>query len=94
MREDPGLDLGKVASSLVAYYGLRVASVALRPIGYDPNAAVYEVAARGGTEWYRILLEGPFRPGSRVRLAGVAGANRIRNPERARPPANALPGRK
>ena len=44
MREDPGLDVDKVSACLQAHYGLRVTSVTFLPIGYDPNAAVYEVA--------------------------------------------------
>ncbi len=43
MREDPGLDVAKIVVCLQAHYGLRVASVAFLPVGYDPNAAVYEV---------------------------------------------------
>ena len=45
MREDPGLDVNKICASLEAHYGLRVASVTFLPLGYDPNAAVYEVAS-------------------------------------------------
>ena len=33
MRDDPGLDMGKIAACLDARYGLRVASVAFLPIG-------------------------------------------------------------
>jgi hypothetical protein len=45
MREDPGLDVDKISACLQAHYGLRTDSVTFLPIGYDPNAAVYEVAS-------------------------------------------------
>ena len=52
MREDPGLDVGKIAACLNTYYDLQVASVAFLPVGYDPNAAVYEVVSRDGTSFF------------------------------------------
>ena len=52
MREDPGLDVGKIAVCLEAHYGLRVASAAFLPVGYDPNAAAYEVVSREGEAYF------------------------------------------
>jgi hypothetical protein len=52
MREDPGLDKSKISSCLEAHYGLRAASVAFLPVGYDPNAAAYEVVSREGEAYF------------------------------------------
>jgi spectinomycin phosphotransferase len=59
MREDPGLDVGKIATSLEEHHGLRGASVAFLPIGYDPNAAVYEVVAGDGGSYFLKVRFGP-----------------------------------
>ena len=40
MREDPGLDVGRIAASLEAHHGPRVTSVTFLLLGYGPNAAV------------------------------------------------------
>jgi spectinomycin phosphotransferase len=52
MREDPGLDVDKISASLEAHYGLRVTSATFLPIGYDPNAAVYEIVSRDGNAYF------------------------------------------
>ena len=52
MREDPGIDAEKISASLEAHHGLRVASVAFFPLGYDPNAAVYEVVSGDGVRYF------------------------------------------
>ena len=52
MREDPGLDVDMIVASLEAHYGLRVTSATFLPIGYDPNAAVYEIVSRDGTIYF------------------------------------------
>ncbi len=55
MREDPGLDVDKISACLQAHYGLRTDSVTFLPIGYDPNAAVYEVAScDGGCHFLKV----------------------------------------
>ena len=59
MREDPGLNVDKISECLDMHYGLRGASVAFLPVGYDPNAAVYEVAARDGTAYFLKVRFGP-----------------------------------
>lgn len=59
MREDPGLDVDNISACLEAHYGLRVASVAFLPIGYDPNAAVYEVVSRDGSAHFLKVQFGP-----------------------------------
>jgi spectinomycin phosphotransferase len=59
MREDPGLDVDKIVASLEAHYGLRVTSATFLPIGYDPNAAVYEIVSRDGTAYFLKVRYGP-----------------------------------
>ena len=59
MREDPGLDAGKIAACLEAHYGLRAASVAFLPVGYDPNAAAYEVVSWEGVAYFLKVRFGP-----------------------------------
>ena len=59
MREDPGLDVDKIVASLEAHYGLRVTSATFLPIGYDPNAAVYEIVSRDGTVYFLKVRFGP-----------------------------------
>jgi spectinomycin phosphotransferase len=59
MRENPGLDVDKISASLEAQYGLRVTAATFLPIGYDPNAAVYEVAARDGNAYFLKVRFGP-----------------------------------
>ncbi len=49
MREDPGLDVDGLSASIEEHYGPRVVSVTFLPLGYDPNAAVYEVVSRETT---------------------------------------------
>jgi hypothetical protein len=59
MREDPGLDVGRIAASIEAYHGPRVVSGTFLPLGYDPNAAVYEVASLDGTSYrWRVAITG------------------------------------
>ena len=59
MRQDPGLDVGRIAASLEEHYGPRVVSVNLLPLGYDPNAAVYEVLSRDGAAHFLKVRFGP-----------------------------------
>lgn len=59
MRDDPGLDLGRIAACLDAEYGLRVASVQFLPIGYDLDAVVYEVTSGDGSAWFLKIRFGP-----------------------------------
>jgi spectinomycin phosphotransferase len=59
MREDLGLIAERIPASLEAHYGLNVASVAFLPIGYDPDAAVYEVVARDGNSYFLKVRFGP-----------------------------------
>ena len=60
MREDPGLDVNKISACVDTHYGLRLTSVTFLPIGYDPNAAVYEVASREGTAYFLKVRFGPI----------------------------------
>jgi spectinomycin phosphotransferase len=60
MREDPGVDAEKISASLEAHYDLSVASVAFLPIGYDPNAAVYEVVSGDGGCYFLKVRFGPI----------------------------------
>ena len=59
MREDPGLDVDKISACLQAHYSLRVTSVTFLPIGYDPNAAVYEVPSCDGGCYFLKVRFGP-----------------------------------
>jgi len=60
MRKDPGVDVEKISASLEAHYGLRVASVTFLPIGYDPNAAVFEVVSCDGSAYVLKVRFGPI----------------------------------
>jgi spectinomycin phosphotransferase len=59
MRENPGLDAIGLAACLKAQYSLDVATIAFLPIGYDLNAAVYEVVASDGTAYFLKVRFGP-----------------------------------
>lgn len=59
MRDDPGLDVSAIAACLESHYGIRVASIAYLPIGYDLSASVYEVVAADGTRYFLKLWSGP-----------------------------------
>src|SRR5687768_2875327 len=72
MREDPGLDVAKLAACLGAHYGVDVASVGVVPGGYDPDAAAYEVTARDGSSFFLKVRSGP------VREAGLLVARALR----------------
>jgi spectinomycin phosphotransferase len=70
MREDPGLDIGLIASCLEGQYGLRVASVTFLPKGYDLHASVYEVVPLDGTSVFLKVRFGPVNePGLLVPAA-------------------------
>ena len=62
MREDPGLDVDKIVAPLEAHYGLRVTSVTFLPIGYDPNAAVYQIVSRDVTAYFLKVRFGSVEP--------------------------------
>jgi spectinomycin phosphotransferase len=51
-RDDPGLDLDSIIACLNAHYNLRVRSVTFLPLGYDLNAAVYQVMAGVGAAYF------------------------------------------
>jgi spectinomycin phosphotransferase len=59
MREDPGLDTGRIVACLDAQYGLQVASVTFLPIGYDLNAAPFEAVTADGTSYFLKIRFGP-----------------------------------
>jgi spectinomycin phosphotransferase len=59
LREDPVIDEAKIVSSLATQYGLHVTSVVYLPIGYDMNAAVYEVVTGDGTSYFLKIRFGP-----------------------------------
>jgi spectinomycin phosphotransferase len=52
MREPPDLRIDGLSASLRVHYGLRVVSVTFLPVGQDPNAAVYRVVTRDGSEYF------------------------------------------
>jgi spectinomycin phosphotransferase len=86
MREDPGLEAAAIAASLAEHYGIDAASVTYLPIGYDLNAAVYEVRAAGGASYFLKVRFGPvFEPGLDVPRALIEhGVPNILAPLRAR----------
>lgn len=59
MREGPGLDVDGLSASIEEHYGPRVVSVTFLPLGYDPNAAVYEVVSRDDTSYFLKVRFGP-----------------------------------
>ncbi|HEV2093681.1 MAG TPA: phosphotransferase [Rubrobacter sp.] len=64
MREDPGLNVHEISACLEAHHGLRIFSVAFFPLGYDPNAAVYEVVSRDGSAYLlKVRSGGVHEPG-------------------------------
>ncbi len=70
MRDDPGLDTARIAASLQAGYGLDVAAIRYLPIGYDLDAAVYEVVVADGERYFLKVRFGPVsEPGLEVARA-------------------------
>lgn len=59
MRDDPGLDIGKITATLDAGYGLCVSAVRYLPIGYDLDTAVYEITAEDGERYFLKVRFGP-----------------------------------
>lgn len=70
MREDPGLDRERITACLAAHYGLDVASITYLPIGYDLDAAVYQVVAREGTVSFLKVRFAPIHEAS-LRVPGA-----------------------
>jgi len=66
MRDDPNIDTAKIVDTLEAEYGLRVATVRFLPIGYDLNAAVYEVVTEDGGRYFLKVRFGPVHEPSLV----------------------------
>ena len=93
MRDDPNLDLGKIAVSLDRGYGLRVASVSFLPLGYDLNAAVYAVLTTDGVPYFLKVRFGPVdEAGLLVPRALIdQGIPNILGPLRTRSSALCLP---
>jgi spectinomycin phosphotransferase len=86
MRDDPGLDAGKIAACLDARYGIRVASVEFLPFGHDMSAFVYEVVATDGVSYFLKIRLGPvYEPALLVPRALIdAGVQGILAPLRTR----------
>lgn len=86
MREDPGLDAAAIAACLREHYGIEAAAVTYLPIGYDLNAAVYEVQAADGASYLVKVRFGPvFEPGLEVPRALIdRGVPNILAPVRSR----------
>lgn len=86
MRDDPGLDAGKLADCLGARYGIRVVSVAFLPIGYDLSAFVYEAVADDGASYFTKIRSGPvYEPGLLVPRALIdVGIRNVLAPLRTR----------
>jgi spectinomycin phosphotransferase len=61
MRNDPGLDIDRIAACLRAQYGLDVSSVTFLPIGFDLDAAVYRATTRDRQEYFIKVRSGPVQ---------------------------------
>ena len=59
MRDDPGLDLGRISACLGTNYGLDVTEVTYLPIGHDFYAFVYRVRASDGQDYFLKVRRGP-----------------------------------
>lgn len=67
MLEDPGIDREAIAAGLREHCGIAPASITFLPIGYDPNAAVYEVVAADGRPYFLKIRSGAIHePGLQV----------------------------
>ena len=86
MREDPGLDAAAIAACLHDHYGIEAAVVSYLPIGYDLNAAVYEVQAADGASYFvKVRFGSVFEPGLEVPRALIdRGVPNILAPVRSR----------
>ncbi len=60
MRDDPNLDKDALAACLRASYGVQAVSIRFLPIGYDLNAAVYEVIDADGAVYFLKTRSGPL----------------------------------
>lgn len=58
MLEKPDVRDEALAACLLTHYGLRAASLRFLPVGYDPNASVYEVIAEEGTAYFLKIRAG------------------------------------
>ena len=86
MREDPGLDAAAIAACLREHYAIEAAAVTYLPIGYDLNAAVYEVLAANGASYFvKVRFGAVFEPGLEVPRALIdRGVPNILAPVRTR----------
>lgn len=82
MRDDPGLDQGKLGACLMANYGIRAETITFLPVGYDPNASVYRVTSDDGTACFLKVRSGPvYRPALMVpRALNELGIQNISGP--------------
>lgn len=76
MRQDPGISTDAIRACLVAHYGVVAGEVRFRPLGFDAQAAVCEVAARDGQRFFLKLRLGPvhepaLRAAHALHAAGV-----------------------
>lgn len=86
MRDDPGLDVGRIAACLGTHYDLDVASVTFLPIGFDLGAFAYRVVSREGTSYFLKVRSGPVHePGLLVPRALIdRGVRNVLAPLRTR----------
>jgi spectinomycin phosphotransferase len=67
LRDDPGIDEDKIISSLATNYDVQTSSISFLPIGYDMNAAVFEVILIDGSFYFLKVRFGPiYEPGLEV----------------------------
>jgi spectinomycin phosphotransferase len=86
LRDDPGIDEDKIIASLATNYDVQTSSISFLPIGYDMNAAVFEVISVDGSFYFLKVRFGPiYEPGLEVPSALIdLGTANILGPLRTR----------
>lgn len=59
IRDDPKLDHGQLSACLASHYGIRAATIAFLPLGYDLQAAIHRVIEDDGAEYFLKTRFGP-----------------------------------
>lgn len=70
MEQDPGIPVDTIDACLVAHFGVVADAIRFLPLGFDADAAVYEVVADGGRRFFLKVRFGTVpEPALRVALA-------------------------
>jgi spectinomycin phosphotransferase len=86
LRDDPGIDEDKIIASLATNYDVQTSSISFLPIGYDMNAAIFEVISVDEISYFLKVRFGPiYEPGLEVPSALIhLGIPNILGPLRTR----------